>query len=182
MHNPRASTKGFTLIELLVVIAIIGLLSSIVLASLNTARGKSKDAVVQSDLGTVRTQAELHRKGSPGCYPGVAGAGVCALTAQTITTFVSGTCAPGASNNAFCTQPVIQKALSAAQTASGGLISFQTPVGAAAYAVVVQLTTDKALAWCVDSLGTAKREGTVGGTALTQTTLNALIVNNSTCL
>ncbi len=49
------TNKGFTLIELLVVIAIIGVLSAVVLASLNTARDKGKDASIQSDIGNIRT-------------------------------------------------------------------------------------------------------------------------------
>lgn len=51
--------QGFTLIELLVVIAIIGILSSVVLASLNTARGKGANASVKSNLANIRAQAEL---------------------------------------------------------------------------------------------------------------------------
>ena len=52
--------KGFTLIELLVVIAIIGILSSVVLASLSTARNKGKDATVQAQLASLRNAGEIY--------------------------------------------------------------------------------------------------------------------------
>ncbi|MBU6321765.1 MAG: type II secretion system protein [Patescibacteria group bacterium] len=60
--------RGFTLIELLVVIAIIGLLSSIVLASLNTARAKARDAKRMSDLHQLQTALELYASVNNG-YP-----------------------------------------------------------------------------------------------------------------
>jgi prepilin-type N-terminal cleavage/methylation domain-containing protein len=65
----RDGARGFTLIELLVVIAIIGLLSSIVLASLNTARTKARDAARLSDMHTIRTALELYANDHNGQYP-----------------------------------------------------------------------------------------------------------------
>jgi len=61
--------KGFTLIELLVVIAIIGLISSIVLASLNNARMKARDARRLSDMREMQTALELYYD-SNNAYPG----------------------------------------------------------------------------------------------------------------
>ncbi len=52
--------KGFTLIELLVVIAIIGILSSVVLASLNSARQKGQDAAIKQNLNNMRAQSEMY--------------------------------------------------------------------------------------------------------------------------
>lgn len=57
----RSRNKGFTLIELLVVIAIIGILASVILASLNSAREKARDARRKSDLRQISTALELYK-------------------------------------------------------------------------------------------------------------------------
>ena len=54
----RRAESGFTLIELLVVIAIIGLLSSIVLASINVARDKARVSKAKAELNQLRISIE----------------------------------------------------------------------------------------------------------------------------
>lgn len=60
LMKKRSGGKGFTLIELLVVIAIIGVLASIVLASLNTARRKSRDTRRVADMNQAKLALELY--------------------------------------------------------------------------------------------------------------------------
>jgi len=62
--------RGFTLIELLVVIAIIGILATIVLVSLNTARAKARDARRSSDIHQIALAMEMYYDShKPNVYP-----------------------------------------------------------------------------------------------------------------
>lgn len=54
-----SQSKGFTLIELLVVIAIIGILASVVLASLGSSRAKARIAAAQGTMRSIQTGAAV---------------------------------------------------------------------------------------------------------------------------
>ncbi|MBI3572284.1 type II secretion system protein [Candidatus Kaiserbacteria bacterium] len=140
MHNLLRITKfplrGFTLIELLVVIAIIGVLSAVVLTSLNSARSKGSDAAIKADLHNLQAQAELYYLGA-GNYS-------------------YGTNASGCAAGMFA-DSVVAKQVAGAQSASGGTTAACYANGGS-YLVGVKLASDATKWWCIDSTGAARQE------------------------
>lgn len=64
----KKTLKGFTLVELLVVIAIIGMLSTVAVVALSSARTKSRDAKRVADIKQIQTALELYFN-DKGVYP-----------------------------------------------------------------------------------------------------------------
>lgn len=62
-------SKGFTLVELLVVIAIIGVLATLVLLQLGTARARARDTKRIADINQIRTAVEQYFEDNNGHYP-----------------------------------------------------------------------------------------------------------------
>lgn len=146
-------SRGFTLIELLVVIAIIGILSAVVLASLNTARSKGNDAGVKANLNTVGTQAALYLSDNNNSYGTFAAAACPASGVTGSTVFHNGTI-----------ESAIASALVDSSGGSTSCVSNNT-----AYAVTVSRPSDLASTtstyWCVDSTGTHCGVNTAAATA-----------------
>ena len=141
--------KGFTLIELLVVVAIIGILSSVVLASLNSARGKGANAAVKNNLANIRAQAEMVYDDAPGSYAGV------------------------------CANPQVIAAMASAASAGGGTVlatnAALTAGNVACYNAVATWVVEASLKvaensksyWCVDSTGVSKAVNTLTAASAT---------------
>ena len=134
--------KGFTLIELLVVIAIIGILASVVLAALTSARAKGADAKIQSQLANMRAQAYLYTNAAA---PAVALANPCVTTAGTL--FDTAANVNGLGN--FITAiPAYGTAGNCADVSAAG-----SPSTGSAWAVAAKTSTGY---WCVDSTGVSR--------------------------
>jgi prepilin-type N-terminal cleavage/methylation domain-containing protein len=124
MHSIKS--RGFTLIELLVVIAIIGILASVVLASLNSARAKGADAAIKSSINNARAQAELYYDDHSSSY--------------------------NASGNGVCDDTTIANIQTSVNNAGG---VFSCSATAAAYRISSSLKTNTSSYYCVDSTGKA---------------------------
>jgi type II secretory pathway pseudopilin PulG len=136
-----------------VVIAIIGILSSVVLASLNTARGKGANAAVKSNLSNIRAMAELfYDSQSPNTY------GTFALAACP----TASVAVPG---HMFVSATVVN-AITAAKNAAGDTtnlnrcIASATAPGSWAASVPLKVNEGTFTTWCVDSTGASTGRAT----------------------
>lgn len=142
-------TRGFTLIELLVVIAIIGILASVVLVSLNSARSKGKDARIISDVQQIRTALESGYNGS--AYPDIG-----------VVNF-SNNAANLTSNGP---QSTVISTLTSDATSQGGSIIVKAIASsngngaATGYAIYGQLASNNSGYFCIDSVGNTAQQRT----------------------
>lgn len=143
----KTRQRGFTLIELLVVIAIIGVLSAVVLASLNTARSKGSDAAIQADINGIRTQAQIYYTDNNNYGTNTVDESGCS-----------------AANTVFVDATVARQ-VQAADDANGvdGSVTCNVAANGTAYAVAAEFVTTPNTYYCIDSTGISTSTATALG-------------------
>lgn len=146
--------RGFTLIELLIVIAVIGVLSSVVFSSLNTARSKGNDAKVKAQLSGLRNSAQIYFDTNQH-FATVDGSLDCVSTADTLLEDVN-----------------IRSYLD--NMPAGSTSKCAIPAIGTSYAIATKVSSGVEDYWCIDSGGISR--------AITITTPGDVTVGDTTCV
>ncbi len=146
--------KGFTLIELLVVIAIIGILAALVLVALGNARQKANDARIQSNLGQLRTLAEVYYDANSASYTGL---DTCIESTNPTT---DTNCKGGIGSDVAALK-------TDNNTASGNTVSISANATGQNFCLSSPLNSDTAQYLCIDGTGASKKGTGTCGTAAT---------------
>jgi prepilin-type N-terminal cleavage/methylation domain-containing protein len=141
---------GFTLIELLVVVAIIGILASVVIVNLNSARAKGQDSAIKQQLAQLRSSGELYYDTTNGYGTSNVAIVDCPTTAATFA-------------NSFFGSVDVNNALTKIQSDSGQTLKCALggkPVtgtlGAQSWVTFAKLRSQTGF-WCVDSSGSSRK-------------------------
>lgn len=128
-------TKGFTLIELLVVIAIIGILSGLIIVSMNGAQNAAKDARIKAAMDQMRSTAEIYKLNNT--YYGTLALAACTATASTF--MVS-----GGDGVALCND---------IQSQGGTTLAIYSNNSTTSPAYCISKILNSGTTWCLDSAG-----------------------------
>ncbi|MBI2096482.1 MAG: prepilin-type N-terminal cleavage/methylation domain-containing protein [Candidatus Taylorbacteria bacterium] len=152
LDRKSRAERGFTLIELMVIVAVLGLLASIIIASIRQSKLRAVDAALKSELGSLRALAEIYydKDGHYGVpYSGGGEPADCGSAPET--TLFNDTAAASGHNGDI--RPTLIEVM---RLAGSALCASAHPTGgsvAESFAVETPLQSASGFKWCVDNSG-----------------------------